>query len=518
MRKLLIGLLAVLLSTPCFAQVNWAKKPYFDFSGGLNDTASPILIKDNESPDLQNVVFDKSGYFETRSGYAKLNSTTLGASLACTGIKYYEPTSGTQFLAAVFDDGSIRKMDYSSGPDGTWDDITGSLSFVNNQNILASFAVGEDTLLIEDGLDSTAPYKWTGVGNAAALGGSPPNASIIAYHKNHAFAAGNDSNPSTLYFSDINDIENWTTGLSGSTPIETNDGSIIRALIPGFDALYIFKDKSIWRLTGSDKDTFRLQRMISDVGTLSQQSVGLLGSDIIFLSDQGDVFLYDGAVGLRKISSKIQDSLDALSFDRFQFASGAVFDDDYYVSATTGAGSDHDRVLYLDAFHLAWSKFTGFSINAMAVADNGSGQDMLVFGDYGGFTYKYPSGTNDAGSAIDAYYVTKQFYYSDLSINKTLKKLFVFADEKSNYSVTTEIRSDFSTSGTQTDISLLGPGSSYDSAIYDTDIYGGGSLIVGEIEPNENGKFFQIKYLNGTLDQPFTIKGQELYIEQNDRI
>ncbi len=520
-KKVFSFLLSLLLLTQnSFGAIPWVKASYFKNTGGLNDSFSPIAIEDNEASDLQNVVFTTSGNWKTRSGTAKLNTTTLGASVICTGLKYYKPTSGTKYLVGIFDNDKIYKMDYQVGgaPDGTWDDITGTLSFAIGQNNLASFAIGEDTLIIEDGLNTTAPYKWTGAGNASALNGSPPNSTMVAYHKRMAFAAGNNTNPSTLYFTDVGNIENWSTGLSGNLSIETNDGSIIRAIVPGFDALYIWKDTSIWRLSGEDKDTFALQRMVSNVGTLSPQSIARIGNDFFFVSSQGDVYIYDGALKLKLISTKIQGTIDGANFSRFQYAIGELFDKDYYLSISTTGSSTHSKVLSFDTFHLAWTKFNGINANAFTVADDGNGKDMLVFGDYAGFAYKYPSGMNDAGTAISAFYITKQYYFSELKPQKDWKLLKVFANQKGNYNLTLELRKDFGSTGTTENISLLGVSSIYGTAVYGVDFYGGQNLILGRIEVNKEGDFYQIKFSNSNLDEPVEIKGWEIYLEEGDRI
>lgn len=516
MKKSILTVLSLLLAVDVFAQAQWQRFSSFNNSGGLNNKSSAVLIGANEAADLQNIVFDTTGEFETRSGYAKINTSTVGADTSCTGIKYFERSNGNQYLVAVFDDGTIRKMDYSGAPDGTWDDITGALSFTNGVNVPSSFAVGEDELIIEDGIGTTPPYKWTSSGNAVDLGGSPPNATMVVYHKNMAFAAGNSSSPSTLYHSDIGDIENWTTGLSGNISIENNDGTVIRALIPGFDALYIFKDKSIWRLSGDDKDNFVLQRMIPDLGTLSNQAVTRLGSEVLFISDQGDAFIYDGSIGVKNISSKIEETIDAANFSRFAYAKATVFQDDFYASISSSASSEHDTVLFFDTFHNAWSKFSGMNVNCWDVADDGSGEDVLVFGDYGGFVYQYPSGTDDAGEDIASYYTTKQYLFEELSTIKYLQKLVVFADVKGDYDLTVDVMRDFQSSGNQYSVSLQGGGDLWDSAVWDEAVYGGDGVIVGDIQPGIEGRFFQLKYSNDS--QSIGIKGWEMYVEESDRI
>ena len=136
------------LTVNSYASIDWKQYDFFNNSGGLNNTFSTIAIDDKESSDLQNVILTTYGSFKTREGYDNINTSTLGASVICTGLKYFSPTSGSKFLIGVFDDDKIYKMDYASGPDGTWDDITGALSFAVGQNNLANFTTGQDTLII----------------------------------------------------------------------------------------------------------------------------------------------------------------------------------------------------------------------------------------------------------------------------------------------------------------------------------------------------------------------------------
>ena len=520
MKKFLYSIiLSLVLVNPSFAEIKWVNAGFFDNSGGLNNGFAPTAIADNESPDLQNVVLSIYGSFATRDGYEKINSSTLGASVVCTGLKYYVPTSGTKYIISLFNNDKIYKMDYGvSGPDGTWDDITGALSFEIGQDNFSSFAIGEDVLIIEDGLNTTAPYQWSGSGNATALSAGAPNAAVVAYHKKMAFAAGNNTYPSTLYFTDIGDITNWTTGLSGNVSVETNDGSIIRALISGFDALYIFKDTSIWRLTGDDKDNFRLQRMVSGIGCKSPNSPKRIGNDFYFTNAQGNVYLYDGAIKVNLISTKVQGTIDTSNFSRWDNVVAEQFKDDYYVSYSNTGSLTHNRLLLFDSFNTAWTKFIGLNVNAIAVADDGSGQNMLIFGDYSGFVYKYPSGTNDAGTAINSYFITKQFRFAELKPNKDFKVLNVFAAQKGNYNLTVETRKDFEASGTTENINLLGDSALWGTAIYGADRYGGQNIIVGRIEINKEGHFFQIKFSNSILDEPFEVKGYQIFVEQSDRI
>ena len=52
--------------------------PFADtkFNGGLNSTAAPLHLKDNESSGLQNIDFDRFGAILKRNGYTTLSAVT----------------------------------------------------------------------------------------------------------------------------------------------------------------------------------------------------------------------------------------------------------------------------------------------------------------------------------------------------------------------------------------------------------------------------------------------------------
>jgi hypothetical protein len=517
--KKLLTILAV-LSIPviAYSSLNWVQYSYFKNVKGLNNAFSPIAIEDNEASDLQNIIFSTSGSFKKRSGFTDINDDRYGAT---TGIKYVKFSDGKEQIFIISSDDKVYKMDYgSSGPDGILDDITGGLSFSIGQNNLASFAVGENTVVIEDGLNTTPPMAYHDEAvSCVTLAGSPPNATVVAYHKNQGFCAGNSAYPSTLYFTDVGNLLNWTTGLSGNIDVENNDGSIIRALVPGFDALYIFKDNSIFRLTGDDKDNFQLQRMVQGIGVMSSQAVSLIGNQFFLTTGQGEVYIYDGAVGVTKISNKIEGSLKInTAYSRYPYLSTLEYLDDYYLSVSSSSSGTNDTVFMFDTFNMAWTKFSGINSNAWTVFDDGTGKDKILFGNYHGTILKYPEGDNDNGSAIDAYYITKQFSYPELGPAKDWKTLRVYAaQEATDYNLTVTTYKDFETTGTETSIDLKSTtGGSYGTAVYGTDVYGGESINISRIEVNLDADFYKIKFSNSNADQPFEVYGYQMYVEKTE--
>src|SRR3990167_4323033 len=89
-------------------------------NGGLNSTAGPLGLANNESSDLQNIDLDKFGSIKKRNGYTALNTTSLNAGADSNGLVWYEyEASGATIRKAVNVCGNkIYKMD---DLDGTWD-------------------------------------------------------------------------------------------------------------------------------------------------------------------------------------------------------------------------------------------------------------------------------------------------------------------------------------------------------------------------------------------------------------
>ena len=50
---------------------------FIKIGGGLNDTGGPFDLKDNESPDSQNMDYDRFGSVMPRYGYTVLNTTAI---------------------------------------------------------------------------------------------------------------------------------------------------------------------------------------------------------------------------------------------------------------------------------------------------------------------------------------------------------------------------------------------------------------------------------------------------------
>jgi hypothetical protein len=529
------GILSLLNN--CYAEVPWVKAIYFQNWGGLNDQLSQSEIQDNEATDIQNIIFDTGGALVKRYGFDPVPSDTVqkaatGSVVAITGLSFYHKNNGNKFVVAIANNDNkavAMKKNWDSGPaSGAWNNIDfAALPSSYSNNYLADFAVAEDNLIIT--IPSTTghkPFKWPGSGFVTYLTSDSdcPTASLVEYHKNHLFLSGNPTYPSRVYFSALDNISDFTA--TDFFDVQTSDGSRVRGIISAYDSLYIFKDKSIWRLSGSERDTFVLQEMVYDIGTLSQQSICIVNNIIYFTTPEGKKAVYDGAYTVKFASDKIDNTINTkISSSRSAYALGINFEDNFYGSVSGSGSGTNNLVLLFDTTYNAWTKFNGINANAWCVAEDSTEGEILVFGDYSGYVDSYPSSNYYDGNAttgpISAFYQTKWFRYSDLALGDKywrLLKTYALSETIGDAVLYAECRSDYETSGRVVEIDLSESGAKWDTALWDVDLWSGQSLIVGRNEIEKGKSMFQIKYYNDSANQGFTIFGWEIFIEPTNRI
>ena len=527
---LISGLLALCLTTPVVAQQmgNWRAFEFFNLTGGLNNTNDPTAIAINEASDLQNIVLTNSGGIEKRQGFTSINSSAACGSTAFTGNFMYRQADGDRFLMGLCVNDTILKMDYgggTSGPDGTWDDITGSLSFAIGQDNLADFATVQDVVIIEDGLSTTPPFVWTGSGNATSLqddDADAPNASMVEFHKRILWLAGESGAESEVTFSNLDAYQSWTT--TDTILVETDDNQIITGLKSALDCLYVFKTESVWRICGADRDNLTLEQMVSGIGAASNSAIELINNRFVFLSDQGNVIVYDGGITVQVLSRKIETTLssDTINMARLKFARSASFDDgtgdqDFYLSLSLAGSGTHNLILLYDTALQAWTKFSGINANTLATYELGTQERAIIFGNYSGTASRYPVGDNDNGSAIEAFYQSGHLRF-DIPTQKTFRDIQLILRQQGNYDITFEFRIDFEGTGTTRTISLSGSGALWDTAIFDADAYADIATQIALEPVDRDGDFILWRIENNNADEPFLLRGLRLWAEPVGRL
>jgi len=461
---------------------------YKQLNGGLNTTSGPLGLQENESPDLQNVDFDKFGSVLKRNGYTALTTSTIAANKEVTGLYWFELADGTREIVIICNS-TIYKQD---GLDGNSDDITGGLTVSIAH--LVDFDTFDDLMLATD--NTNVPFKWTGAGNCSLLT-VPTNlsrAKFIKNFQNYCFLANvtvTSAFPSRFYWSTIKDPETWD--VADYIDVAPNDGQEITGFKVLGDRLVVFKNRSIYNVffTGDRTIPFVVYKSNSSVGCASHWSIQEVDNGLVFLSYDG-LYFYDGNNSY-KISDRISSTINGYVSTYFGDAVSMVHrSKSRYYLGITGTGTTHNKVLVWDYFHNAFSLYTGINAASMAMVYVGGVTERPYFGDYDGFVYRMDTGLDDyienVKTAIDAHYYTNWKSFDDILDKKGVPHAVVYYDTKTA-TLTFSYYYDLSASATA------------DIAITTT------TGNIRRVDMTGRGRVVQYKFANSTESETFRVDG-----------
>ena len=492
-------------------------------SGGLNSTGGSLALNDSESSDLQNIEFTRFGSIVKRTGYLHINSTALGDK--SDGLEWYEYESSGSIIRKLVNvcDSKLYKMD---NLDGTWDDITGSVTITAGNH--CDFEVWDNIIFVTNGVD--APFQWNGSGNASASS-IPTNltsAKFVKQFNNYLFYANvvvdGTAWKTRIYFSNIQDPTTWQD--SNFLEIGFNDGQEITGLRVLGDRLVIYKSRCIYNLyfTGDSDIPFYLPgggKSNSNVGCIAPFSIQEVENGHVFLAHDG-LYYYDG-LNSSKLSNKIINTLFGFNTTQFDKAVSVVYrtKNRYLISFCSPSQTEADRVVVWDYYLNNFSVYVGWNPSAMCSVFSNGFTEQPYFADYAGYTYKTDIGYNDyplkVKTAINAYYYTNWRTYGDYCDKKGIPHVYIYY-QTSNSVMTFAYSYDFEYSDQYTQTFSTSTGVAlYDTAIYGTDVYGGqgGSSIRRDL--TGRGRVVRFKIANNAVDETFTVDGigSSAYLETN---
>lgn len=370
---------------------------------GLNTKLSEISVANREATKISNIRLDQET-IEPRKGNELFTTTQIiegGVPKAVTGI-FQANLGGTIFRVVT-----VGTKIYSMSAGGGLADITGAVVLADSQNNIMSFAVSIDSLggdIIVGANGINPPWKWTGVGNAAVLGGSPPgNFKYLLNHKERLWGTDGDF----IFHSALRDAESWDVlnfVFRVTDPgFSTND---ITGLKSFGDNIVFCKEKSFHMLSGESAITANyLQDINTGDGFISGYSIVEVQSNrhgrlLIGMNRRGELIGFNGTRNIIKISDLIDNTIaSGFRASRAPFTTAVLVEDEdnYFVTHSSLAATKHDRFIsynhFLDAFprsEVSESTLNideGFECNFVGLIDIG-GQETPVYGTYDGWVLK----------------------------------------------------------------------------------------------------------------------------------
>ena len=423
---------------------------------GLDIQDASVQLTSGYALEAFNCVIDKYGRIGARKGWTKVNTTAITSTPAVRTVFELVKSDGNVVFSAAGNKIYTGTTTLTAAVNGTVVDAagTGTTAYTitaNNWQISAMpynhggnasshaiFTQAGHPVLVYHKLGNsshnhTGSYGFQRLGDVGTLPAGytvtsfTPNCSMTAYGR--LWTANITGDNQTIYFSDLQDPANFTTGTSGyldiSTVIPTGDGIVALAAHNGF--LIIFCKRSILIYSNpKDPSTMTLQDVIKGFGCIARDSVvSVFGSDIMFLSETGvqslGRLIQEKSMPLRDVSKNVRDELIA------------------NVATET---LENIKAVYFatDAFYLLSLPSTGFTycFDTRSILENGAArttiwkninptafhvtEDRKLYVGQAGYIGNY-TGYQDNGSTYRWSYYTNYFDFEQPTSIKILKKL-----------------------------------------------------------------------------------------------
>lgn len=493
-----------------------------DFSGGYAGSTPSTSINPKEALNLQNVFITVGGAIQKRQGNSSFNGTAFNSGAVWTGLESFKLSTGsTEWLVGT----AGTKIGQGATSGSSFTDITGAVTVTSSANNLWTFSPMND-LLIGVGGAPDAPFKWSGSGNAAALGGSPPSGSFGFQNNNRMFIGNVTSNPSLIQWSVLSNPEDWSSAGSGSTFVSKNDGdTLVGAGIMSEDQVLLFKQRSVYSLIGRTAP-FPVFPLFRGVGAVGKKAIVVADGLCYFITPQGRMKITDGTslISDQQLPKlRYADDLwDGLNQNRLQYIVGQHYVgkgfNHIYWMCSNGSSSTNNLAIIWDIKNQCWLQHTtGYSANAACRLQNGD----FYMGSYDGKAYLQdaPSVYSDASETspgtINAYWCSGWMHKNSIRNIKHISQIRMILLSQTSGNLSIGYGFDFSLDKNIVSKSMQAPGAIWDQAIWDQALWGVQSDVVKTIFTMGRGNLIQFSFRNAEPGVPFLVHGVSLSGEQS---
>lgn len=213
---------------------------------------------------------------------------------------------------------------------------------------------------------------------------------------------------------------NWRYG-GGYVDIDKDTGDRVTGLIEFQDAIIVFKERSIWKVTFTTDGSLvipTVELVIRGVGCVSHKTIRHVENDVFFLSRRGVYTLGNEANYLanvlrtNELSAKIRPTFEALTPSELQQACAVYYNNKYRVAYPAGGSMKNSAEVIYDRERLAWMGPNTYPATpgVYEVYYDGSNTERLVWGDANDnyVTEFSDSYSNDKGIKIQTSLLTKK--------------------------------------------------------------------------------------------------------------
>lgn len=516
---------------------------------GLNTQDASVQLSSGFALEAFNCVIDKYGRVGARKGWTKLNTSAIDSAPVRTIFEFVKSDTdvlftcaynniytGTSTLTAstVRNSTDTGTQAYTITADN-WQIASMPYDHAGNTSAHCIFVQKDHPILVYHKLGNashnhTGSYGFQRLGDVGTLPNGyttttfMPNCALTAYGR--LWVANITGDTQTVYFSDLQNPANFTTGTSGSLDISTviPTGDPIVSIVAHNGFLIIMCRRHIVVYSNPTVPAnLALSDVIKGVGCIARDSVqSIAGTDLLFLSETGvqslQRIIQEKSLPFRDISKNVRDDLIVQVNSETEANIKAV----YYPS---------------DAFYLLALPSTGFTycFDTRGVLENGAARatiwtkvnptafcvttaKQLYIGQVG-YVGNY-TGYYDNNVAYTWSYYTNYFDFEKPTTVKILKKVGVVAIGGGNQVISVKWGFDYSRNPSGGTITLAAnPVSEYGISEYNIAQYADGvELDTKKINAGTAGRVLQIGFEAQINGYPLSIQKVDFLLKEGKNL
>lgn len=394
-------------------------------SGGINSRDDTRELNENESPYILNMDIGNKGKVITRFGYELWGDLSGSVGTGFRGslpfYRTYDTNSGDYFLTFNANGTAYKSTNASPTPSsiGSYGTDSGPVRSIVFNNLA----------IYGNGLAANTPQKWAGTGSSANLGGTPPDANVWGVI-NKSLCAVTPAAPSVMNISDINDPEDWTTGIATNTTVGAlGDGEDVTAIIEANDSPIVFKQRSkhIADLTFDGSDVL-LRIAFKEKKDRSSGAIAT-GSVISDVNSSGEVVYYLSENGFKgygalenfnskrdpaDLSAKISNTVAQINFAQAKWINSEKTASNIYWLAPFGAVSQNNSAFVFNKEFQSWTFYNGMPFaDVKNFRDTDGRNQLMLVSNNEAKIYKVNRGFSDNGFGYDRAYRSKTWTFGN---------------------------------------------------------------------------------------------------------
>ena len=489
----------------------------FACQGGIVLDQSTFAMQPGMALELQNFEPDISGGYRRISGYAKWNSNIVPQTAAST-----EPV----LMVALFNSKVIAARGtkiYEAGTTGSWSEIDTGRTSAGRYTFFRYNLAGTDFIIWADGANHATKYDGTTLTDINASG-APANPKFVTGFKDHLFFAGASSTPQQLTFTaPFTDNDFNSSNGAGTIKVDSN----ITGLFPFRDALFIFCEERIFKLTGSALADFAIQPVTREIGCLNGFTIQEFAGDIVFLGPDGLRTVAGteriGDVELGTISRPVQKRFQELT-DVDEFTSLVIPDKTQYRIFFSNAATARASTEGIICVRRGEGYEFGDTLGIRASATDSTvvaGTSFILHGDFDGYVYRQEQGNDFDGNQIVGKYRSPDLTMGDAGIRKNFQRVIINYAPEAAVNADLFLRYDYEAPDvarpaaypfdTSTIVAVYG------SALYNTSTYGGQTNPLVRQPVEGSGFAVALRVNDRGTSAPYSLKGFQLEFDAGAR-